>query len=207
MQQSRLDRILLGLGMTDSSTCRRLASLLLGAATLTAPAAFTGWLAASHASAADAIFKKIEPDGSVTFTDQPLEDAELTTGSPISVVDGPAAPLTAPDTVPAPVAAAPTVEGVKILLPLDGDTLIDQGQPLRVDVITRPPIDPNANHGLLTELLLDGAPLTRGAAGALQAAMPDRGTHTLQARVQSAQGRTLAESEVVTVHVRKPGAL
>lgn len=167
--------------------------------------ALTALATATRAYTADAIFKKVEADGSVTFTDQPLEDAELTTGSPISVVDAPVAAPATPDPPPAPAIAAPGIDEVKILLPLDGDTLIDQGQSMRVDVITRPPIDPDGNSGLLTELLLDGAPLTRGTGGPLQAAMPERGTHTLQARVQSAEGTTLAESEVVTVHVRKPG--
>lgn len=70
---------------------------------------------------------------------------------------------------------------------------------IRVDIV--PPARSDLGHRL--QITFDGEVLTEGSTSyTLDDA--NRGTHAITARVVDAQGRTVAESEPVKVHIKKP---
>ncbi|USD21325.1 DUF4124 domain-containing protein [Microbulbifer variabilis] len=156
------------------------------------------------------IYKVVGPDGQVTFSDTPPPNgqAQEVQLAPINVQ-----PIALPRTLPtrklSPKDETDTgKEGytgpvsIQIVSPLDGAT-IPPGQrfiPLQVDV---QPVYP---EGASFFAVVDGKPWQGSSSGAgLDISLLERGTHTVQAVLTDSKGQVLAQSQVVTLYVKRPG--
>jgi hypothetical protein len=173
--------------------------------------AFTLMLAAcSLAFAGATVYKWVDEDGVVHYSDQPHPNAQK-----VQVQSAQTYPASAPN--PAAYArnagspndsAAPgnanAYQGCAIVQPGDQQNFANLDS-LNIVVQTDPPL----HAGDQIFVTLDGQPLNGGApTGAQFTVSPiDRGDHTLQATVRDAQGNVLCQAPGVTFSVHQPSVL
>ncbi|SEA14651.1 DUF4124 domain-containing protein [Microbulbifer marinus] len=158
------------------------------------------------------IYKTVGPDGQVVFSDTPpvgskSEKVEL----PPTNVQPIALPRPLPQRKLSPKDAGQRRDGerqpmgpvdIAIVSPQDGAT-IPPGQrfiALQVDVAPAYP------EGAEFFAVVDGQPWQGGSSGSsLDISALERGTHSVQAVLTDGRGNVLAQSQVITVYVKRPG--
>jgi len=145
------------------------------------------------------VYKQVDKEGNVTFTDQPAEDAETEQVEiqPINVHSFPKAPP------PEPKSQAPekqfSYKTLNIVAPKNEDTLRDPG-----DILIRAELNPNLRSGHQVRFTDNGEPLNEPSRKlSLQLFNLYRGTHNLQAEVVNRKGEVLISSPVVTLYVHR----
>lgn len=145
------------------------------------------------------VYKRTLPDGSVEFTDKPPEKN--------------ARPMELPplNTVPAPVRATPAAtagqgaavtspyQSLAISSPAPDATVRENNGAITVTLTLSPELARNHHY----TVLLDGKPGGSSTSGQVTLRNIERGTHTLQARVEDLTGRILITSPPQTVHLRR----
>ncbi|GAB2875479.1 DUF4124 domain-containing protein [Microbulbifer echini] len=161
-------------------------------------------------SASGTIYKVVGPDGQVTFSDTPPANgqAQKVELAPINVQ-----PIALPRPLPTRKLSPKDREDegkegptgpvtIQIVSPQDGAT-IPPGQrfiPLQVNV---QPVYP---EGASFFAVVDGKPWNGSSEGAgLDISLLERGTHSVQAVLTDARGQVLAQSQVITLYVKRPG--
>ncbi|VAX13265.1 hypothetical protein MNBD_GAMMA24-1116 [hydrothermal vent metagenome] len=149
--------------------------------------------------AATKVYKKVNPDGSVAYSDVPFaEGGEVIKLKPLPTVSLP--PLT-PNAQPAPAAPAKPFqyESVRILFPADDEAIRSNNGNISFRGEIKPGLQSNLEHHI--EWLLDGKPIP-GASG-LNPNLKnlDRGTHQLQLRVVNFDGKAVIQTPVISFHI------
>jgi len=155
-------------------------------------------------SASAGLYKGLDEEGNVTYSDKPFENAEIITPPPITVLDAPK--------IPAKAAPKEAVEEktedtevakytvFKITAPTDGQTIWNAVD-LSVAVKMTPALDTKHGHNMW--LFMDGKPLVKKSSSPLmQIGRSDRGEHKLQAQVRNKNGKVLKTSKTITVHIK-----
>lgn len=213
--------------MYSRSICRQTVKKLLAAARGSALVAACLVVATGLASAAT-IYKSIDKDGNVIFTDQPIDGAE-SLGSkpkpnpveadenspeaeqnPPDALDDPNDTLSlTPDPIdpPAPAYAAPEepkerplVTLVEILTPIHNATLHDPIGRIWVELQSYP--TPLKKSGLTAQLWMNDNLVNSGRRPMLSLPAPERGTHVLQVKLVDDNGRLFLQSDTVHLHVK-----
>ncbi len=145
------------------------------------------------------IYKHVDENGNVTFTDQPPADAKPVEIGPTNTTAPPSRGL-----YPEAPSAPPTSKksySVSISSPVN-DTIIPRG-PGNFSVSAL--VSPGLSSGDKLQLLMDGVP-EGSPQGHSSWALTNvyRGTHILEVAVVSAKGKELAKSEGITVYVFRP---
>ncbi len=152
------------------------------------------------------IYKQVQPDGTVSYSSEPLPDAEKI-DPPLPQVIPSLQPSTR-DTMPsqAPAAAPSPYAGLDIVEPADDQVIWNNAREIEVGVSLTPPLKARQGHRLV--ILLDGRPV-EGAGDGTRLTLPevDRGAHTLSAEVHDAAGRILIQSAPVTFHLKQHSSL
>ena len=144
-----------------------------------------------------AIYKIVDEEGNVHYSDQPAPGAKKVDLPPPSVYTPPK--LTSPARSEAgqeePRAA---YDSLRILSPKNDEAVRSNNGDLSVSLAVKPRLKRRQGHRLV--LLLDGKPVeVKGTTH--QFKNLDRGTHTLSARVEDRSGSSLIESDPVTFHL------
>jgi hypothetical protein len=148
------------------------------------------------------IFKRVLPDGTVIFSDQPHPDATR-----IEPRDPQVVPSFEP--APRPPARAPEPEPFRyhrlaITAPADDEVIWSHEGIIEVEVDVEPALQ--AGHRLL--VLMDGTIVAdAGGAGRFRIDNVFRGTHVLVAVIEDAQGNALVEAPPVAFHLRQHSIL
>ena len=152
------------------------------------------------------IFKSVDKDGNVTFSDK----ASAKAGSETSEVKlnhsntVPAVETTiklSPEASNAPQENQISYQGIVITTPIN-DSAIEHG-PGNFSVGVR--VVPALAAGHKVQVLLDGAPVGAPVSGySVPVSNVDRGTHSLVAQIVDGNGRILKSSPSSTVHVFRP---
>lgn len=152
------------------------------------------------------IYKRVLPDGSVVYTDEPHPDAEKITPPPIQVIQPPRPPGQA---APAPrqrPGEAAGYSAVRITSPADDEVIWNNEGGITVQVAVTPELQVEQGHRLV--LIMDGKRLAGPSAGttfALEEVF--RGSHVLKAEVHNSTGDTLAVSQPITFHMKQQSIL
>ena len=170
----------------------------LGAALLVAPAL---------AQDAKAVYRWVDEDGVVHYTDQPRDGAEkVQVREPQSYSARES--LQSTPTARAVVADAGTpavtqYTSVRIVNPENDSVAWNTGGEISVSIATEPALDTAAGHRVM--LYLDGQAVAGTPAPSTTVALSGihRGTYEVYATVVDAEGVHLAQSDVVTFHVRQ----
>lgn len=165
---------------------------------------FTLILLAAGAALAATVYRWVDENGVVHYSDQPHANAEKVhveapqtyRATPSQSTQGPLAPPPPP---------ASTYRGCAVTDPADEQSFAN------VDALTiRVRTDPTLLfEGDQIYLMLDGTAINNGApTGASYTLSPvDRGTHTLQAVVRGADGSVRCQTPAVTFNVHQPSIL
>ncbi len=160
-------------------------------------------LALSGAANAGKVYKIINPDGSVTYTDTPPADNQKTETldlPPINEQTAVAPKAKQPDSAESDESEFSGYRELRIVAP-ENDATIPPGQEtVQVRASLSPGLQPN--HRL--QLYFDGKPYGTASSsldGILSALY--RGSHTLQAAVLDPNGDQLIKSRPLTIHVKR----
>ncbi len=158
------------------------------------------------AGAAEKIYKRVLPDGSVVFSDEPGPGAEVVELPPVQTV--PALPLVVAPAdekkkkEPPPI----TYERLRIAYPADDMPIRENSGRVEVEVELHPPLQRSAGHRLV--LKLDSRVVATAVSGTrFVLDNVDRGTHEVVAEIQDAQGKTLKRSPPVIFHLLRASRL
>lgn len=159
---------------------------------------------ASGTVLAQKVYKVIQPDGTVMFTDspQPGDGAEEVDVPPLNTTPPLASPRDAFDDSP----AAELEQGyadVRITSPADNASIRDNAGNVNVDV----KVSPSLRSGDKVELKLNGQSIAGGKKTSFALTGMDRGTHSLQAVIKDSAGKVVASSQSVTFTLQRRSAI
>ena len=177
-----------------------------------------------HTHAAS-IYKSVDRDGNVIFTDQPLEGAEPVNenaknartmadqvnddptidpseqrNDSLALTPEPSNPPKQAAPPSEPEAPRPPVTLVEILTPIHNATLRDPIGSIWVELQSYP--TPLKKSGLTAELWMNDQLIAKGRRPMLSMDAPERGTHVLQVRLVDDKGRVVLTSKPSHIHVR-----
>ncbi|MEF3192680.1 MAG: DUF4124 domain-containing protein, partial [Halothiobacillaceae bacterium] len=165
----------------------------------------------SHAAQAAEVYRYVDENGGVVFTDQPHKGAEK-----VIIEPAPATGVVVPN-LPAAVPATPAVQAVtkpgsepfagytalRITQPDPDQVLFSAVGDVDVSINLHPALRTDLGHGLT--VLLDGVPVAQNTARMnLALNNIDRGEHVLEAFVLDAAGQVLIQSASVHFTVQRP---
>ena len=148
------------------------------------------------------VYKRVNPDGSVEFTDKPEEIGE----KPIEV-SPPSSYSPPPPPRPAAPAAATkkadvSYESVSISSPAHDATIRDNEGNISVSVSVKPGLQ--TGHSFI--LMMDGKEAGKGPQNSFQLKNVDRGSHNFSVQVIDGTGKIMVQSKSVTVHLHRATA-
>ena len=146
------------------------------------------------------VYRSVDEQGNVTFTDKPGPGAEPIEIKEAQTVRIPPAPDI--DYSPKKEPEKPYTE-VTILSPQNDQAIRDDAGSVTVNVGVKPGLQPADNM----VLFLDGKEIMLGKAMAKAFSGLDRGTHTVRAAVKDANGKVQQSSSTVSFHLLRNSVL
>jgi hypothetical protein len=146
------------------------------------------------------IYKTIDADGNVLYTDQPLEGAKpITLPKPSVYTPGPLATPAGPPSQEEDAGTAYTA--LSISTPAQDETFFNSEGLVQVQLDLEPALDLTAGHKMVVDM--DGTRMvSTGTSYSL--GNIERGSHTIRAEVVDRNGKPLITSAPVTFHFRQP---
>jgi Domain of unknown function (DUF4124) len=156
-------------------------------------------VASSAALAATTVYTWVDANGETHYSDQPHPGARKMEVAGVATFSLPPAPHDSSDATPPP-RARPQAR-CSIASPADQQMFMNAWS-----VTGQVEVPPNLTADDHVVLLLDGKVLTgvAGLSGAFTLDHLDRGSHTLAAQVESADGRVICQASPVTFYVHQP---
>ena len=146
------------------------------------------------------LYKGLDDEGNVTYSDKPFENSEKFTPPAITVVDAPKVPPKKEVVVEEEKAAETKYTKFSISAPKNNQTIWNEPD-LMVSLKLSPAL--NTSEGHTTWLLMDDKPIVKNSQSLLlQIGRSDRGQHTLQAQVRNKKGKILKRTKSVTIHIK-----
>ena len=170
-------------------------------------------LSAVCLSANAEVFKKIDQDGNVSFTDVPTskDQKAIHIDQPMTYESKPITPKT-PSSVEDPEGpegsertetsqSQTNYETLSINTPTNDENLRSNGGNVAVSLSSQPDLDRDAKHQYI--LYLDGNKVSESQSSTSSLANTDRGTHTLSAEIVDKEQNTLIKSDSITFHLQR----
>lgn len=155
---------------------------------------------AADAQETTRVYKKVNPDGSITFTDEPPDEG----AEAIDVQEVQTVPAGQPFQRPQATADQPQVietryADFRITRPTNEETFWNIGATLQVTVAMQDAL----KEGHMIRFLFNGTPVTQSRDRSVVLSEVFRGQHTLQAQIVDNNGQTLASAGPVTFFVHQ----
>jgi hypothetical protein len=161
------------------------------------------------------LYKSVDEQGNIVYSDTPTPGAEQLTPPPLSTVKSRPKPV---DT-PAPEAKAaeeggdepvkkPPTKYTKfdIVQPKNDDTIWDNTGAIPVAIQLEPPLDTENGHSIW--VYVDGKAVVRKSQSLVQPLSNiERGTHKIRAEVRNEKRKTLKRTKNVTVHLKRASSI
>ncbi len=151
-------------------------------------------IAVVYATPASAeVYRSVDAQGNVTFTNQPAQGAEPVKLRPLSVYDAPDLKSTKDENLD-DASDASLYKSVAIISPQADDTLRDNPGNVTVMAASEPALESRAGHKF--QFFLDGKPFGKPQDAATKILTDvDRGEHQVQVAVVDVNGKQLIQSE------------
>jgi hypothetical protein len=164
---------------------------------------FTLFWAGCAVATAATVYKWVDDNGVVHYSDQPHENAqkvELKAPQTYTAPKTPATPVQSRSNAPTK-PAAPTYQSCAVSEPT-ADQVFMNTDTVTAGVVVNPPVKPG-DRAIVT---LDGqqVPGVPANGGQFTISPVDRGSHSIQMSVQDSTGATVCISSAVTFHVHQP---
>lgn len=160
---------------------------------------------ASQSTVTKKVYKSYDRDGSVKFTDEPVDGSQE-----IEVRESNRVQFVRPEARPSPedeleqvLEIRPVSYKISIVAPGDQSHYHNHAEPIPVRVS----LQPELQQGDRLEVTDNDELLTPGDAGGYQLEYPPRGEHRLEARVINSKGNVVAESAPVTIYIHRTSIL
>jgi len=171
--------------------------------------AFAALIAGHTVFAAEpAVFKQVNPDGTVSFTDKKNGNSVAIPSSEPNVLKTPvskrktnARTTTEGNKPESPDPRPLTVNSVEITSPKHDRTFINPRGAILIGVATGP--ENGLPEGHTTEIKMNGSVVSRSEGTLVSVPSPDRGSYLVEARILSETGAVQASSKPITIHVRR----
>ncbi len=146
------------------------------------------------------LYKGLDEDGNVYYSDTPINSSEKFTPPSLSVMDAPKVP---PKEEVIEIEEPPAeykYTAFSIAAPKNNETIWNEPQ-LMVSLNLKPAL--NTAEGDNIWLLMDGKPLIKKSRNlSLPIGRADRGSHTLQAQIKNKKGKVVKRTKTITVHIK-----
>ena len=154
------------------------------------------------------VYKRILPDGSVTYSDKPQEQgAQALELPPLQTYTS---PQPQPPSPPAPTVPQDTESAVdtnydvfKVATPTPDESLRANGGMISVQLVIEPPL----REGHVVDIVLDGKTIASGRLSSASAKNLDRGSHTVAAVLKDAEGKVIATAPAVSFYLLRSSKL
>ena len=163
-------------------------------------------LTATPTAAFGEIYKTIDANGNVVFTDiAPVDRSGQAAPQEVTVpqvnsYEPPPLPAAQPNTAPSPSGDMGYYAQLEVISPAEDETIRDNAGNVQIQVALAPQL--RADHRLL--LVLDGsATEVEAVNGVFELSNVDRGTHTAGGRVVDRQGNVVIESNPTTFNLMR----
>ena len=145
------------------------------------------------------LYKGLDDEGNVVYSDKPFTNAEEFTPPSLSIVDAPKG-----ERKKAIVETEETAEfkytDFDIGSPTNNQTIWDNPN-LTVVLALKPKLNLDAGH--TAWLLVDGNPIVKNSQSTtMQIGQTDRGAHQLQAQIRDSEGKIVVLSRTILVHIK-----
>mgnify|MGYP001815087662 CR=1 FL=1 len=150
--------------------------------------------------AQDRVYKRVNPDGSVEYSDQPIEGAEVMKvpkGSTFTMPEG--SPRKAASTDTKPEEPKVVYDSLEITRPVNDEAIRSNEGKITALARVVPALD--ANHRFRWNM--DGSAVKDVNSPELRLNNLDRGTHTLQAQIVDADGKVVISSDTISFHMMR----
>ncbi|MCI0401806.1 MAG: DUF4124 domain-containing protein [Gammaproteobacteria bacterium] len=156
-------------------------------------------------SASAAVYRWVDENGNVVYSDKPQPGAEAIEMREIQTIQAPpVAPITAKEVPPPP--EFPGYEQVAIVSPENDAAVRENAGNVTVTVALEPALQTTLGHRIA--LFVDGAQVSEpGTATQFSLINMDRGTHTLEAKVIDSDGKAIASSPPSEFHLLRHSIL
>ncbi len=145
------------------------------------------------------LYKGLDDEGNVVYSDQPFEDAEKFTPPSLTVFDAPKTETKKKATEEEKTAEFKYTD-FDIVSPTNNQTLRDETNPT-ISLHLKPALNTTEGHNIW--LLMNGQPVVKNSQNtSLQISRVDRGAHQLQAQVKDKQGKIIARTRAIVIHVK-----
>ncbi len=152
----------------------------------------------SFSSPAAKVYKKVNPDGSVEYSDVPQDEAaEPIKLKPIQSITLPPLPKTS--AAPAPAPKPFRYESIRIVSPKDDEGIRSNNGDFTARGELKPGLQSEQEHHI--QWLLDGKVVSGADSLTLNLKNLDRGTHQLQLRVVNFDGKVEIETPSISFHI------
>ena len=152
-------------------------------------------------SGAAEVYRSVDEDGNVVFTDQPSEGAEVIEIDKLQTIKPP--PVRDSDYAPRQEKPKPAYTEIRITSPENDLAIRENSGNVSVSISTTPGLRP----GDAVFLYLDGKEFNLGNSTGKSFTGLDRGTHQLRAVIKSSDGRILLSSKSVTFHLLRQSVI
>ena len=144
------------------------------------------------------LYRGVDSEGKVIYSDTPFEDSEKFTPPPISVMDAPKL-ATEKKVVEDEQPAEFKYTDFDIELPVNEQTIRNDPD-VKVSVKLVPALNTEAGHSIW--LLLDGNPVMKNSRDtSFYIGRIERGAHKLQAQVRDAEGKAVVQTRTIVVYI------
>ena len=149
------------------------------------------------------LYKGLDVEGNVVYSDEPFDDAEKFTPPPISVVDTPKAG-TDEKVAETEKPAEFKYMSFDIISPTSNQTIRNDPD-VTVSLKLKPGLNTEENHNIW--MLLDGKPVVKNTQSlTLQLGRLDRGAHQLQAQIRNKEGKIVVRTRTTIVFIHNTSA-
>ncbi len=145
------------------------------------------------------VYKTVDENGNVIFSDKPSSDAERIHIKEIQTIDSGGVPESTESAPEGESAATDEFGGyykLQILEPKNDSSFQENSGSLNVSVEVEPAFSPDLGHKLV--LNMDGKPVTTSSTTQMSVSNVDRGTHTIFVTAVDESGKELIQSDSVT---------
>lgn len=157
-------------------------------------------LLSSVCSAHAGLYKGLDEEGNVVYSDKPFDEAKEFTPPNLSIIDATEVKPKPEPVIDEEKAADTRYSYFAINSPTNNQTIWNEPQ-LLISLQIKPAL--NLTQGHSTWLIMDGKPKIRNSKSlSLSVGRADRGSHTLQAQIRDKKGKIIKRTRTITVHVK-----
>lgn len=169
----------------------------------------------SAGNVAAQLYKSVDEEGNIVYSDTPTPGAEQLTPPPLSTVKSRPKPVNTPETEAnaadeggeEPAKKPPTkYTKFSIVQPKNDDTIWDNTGAVPVAIQLEPALDTENGHSIW--VYVDGKAVVRKSQSLVQPLSNiDRGVHKIRAEIRDEKRKTLKRTKNVTVHLKRASSL